>query len=683
VNKLRAYIRKQGAKGAGRPSIEDVLLGGRFSTYAVYRLAVFMVARCLGTVTHVLELTVLLSLFSSKRLIGSFVAQQGTVLALAFFWGCLEVMRARLREETAKTEMIRRVEHWLSWALWLGVAVTLVPFAGLAVLAVTGRHPPVLGLYVAVCCLRLGVDLVTRTYYSGVWALGRVHRPALSILITEPIGLVAIVLSYRVLGLYAFIIGLVATTAVSRGLAIYYTRRTYRLLRMPSPRFGLFRFTRRLPGSASLLTVLKGGAANLTTRLGSILVLATLIGPLVAEASYTPLVLGLQVSAVLLGATTYYTQVFYHDFRRLEADAFARLRRRLERRLVPTAIAVGTLLWALSALVLYFFLGAWNLVAPVVLLLPVYLVLPCVSILQLREFVRGEFVRLLVSAMAVWIAMAVGGFLIEEPQMHSWSLTLALSLFAGVVVLALPFGRRKPSTTGVHASLQAWVRSVSAVRGPVRVGRIAMPAATSGQCTLVAQRIAERLGSAGGVLALAPARRVLYYERGRPELTRAGIVVLAGGKVKSLDETAMCRDGCEAMAEAERGLLVVRRGSADSCTPSSLIDAFRQAFRCGLVADLRTGRLSPDLTEIDRRTRRAIFRDAERECRLGTTSGQLSSFEVTSYRPGGELRILFAVPRSEPADVRQAWRDRIAAANWDASTVPGASSLRANAVATT
>jgi hypothetical protein len=352
VTSLRAYIRKQGAKGARRPSIEDVLLGGRFSTYAIYRLAVFMVARCLGTVTHVLELTVLLSLFSSKRLIASFAVQQGMVLALAFFWGCLEVMRVSVREETAKTQMIRRVEHWLSWALWLGIVVTVVPAAGVVFLAATGPQPPVLGAYVAVCSLRLGVDLVTRTYYSGVWALGRVHRPVFSILIAEPIGLVGVVLTYRLLGLYAFLLGLVATTAISRGLALYYTRRAYRLLRMPSPRFGLFRFARRLPGSASPLTVLKGGAANLTTRLASVLVLATLIGPLVAEVSYTPLVLGLQVSAVLLGATTYYTQVFYHDFKRLEADAFVRLRKRLERRLLPTALAVGTLLWALSALVL-------------------------------------------------------------------------------------------------------------------------------------------------------------------------------------------------------------------------------------------------------------------------------------------------------------------------------------------
>jgi hypothetical protein len=263
------------------------------------------------------------------------------------------------------------------------------------------------------------------------------------------------------------------------------------------------------------------------------------------------------------------------------------------------------------------------------------------------------------------LALIAGGYVVEEPTMLSWSAVLTASLIAGGIVLLLPFGRRKSAATGVHASLQAWMRSLSAVSGSVHVARIGTRDCSVSECAVIASRIAEMLGESGGVVVLAPWRRVLWFRRGGEGLARDRVIVAASGKATSMLETPVCDGGTDAIGRTESAGILRRRGTADRAV---LVEAFRRAFQDrGIVADLSTGRLSPDLARLDRRARREIWRDAARECRVGNTSGQSSDLEVTSYRPGGELRILFAVPRSEAADVRQAWRDRIAGANWDAS----------------
>jgi hypothetical protein len=686
VTPVRVFLRKQAEASARRPSLEEVLLGGRFFTYAAYRLRGFFATRLVGGIAQVLEFTLLLSVFSQKRVLASLAIQQLTLLCQAFWWGCLEVMRQRLRADSTKTEMVQRINGWLAWALRVAIAAVLVPLGvSMAHCVWQGRTPGMLEAYVLACGLRIGLDVLTRTYYSGVYAVQRVYRPIVSVVLAEPVGIAAIVVVYPWLGGWAFAIGLVMTIGVSRGLAVHYTRRTYRLLRMPSPRLRLVAPRRPSVGTASVWLVAKAGLSNLSTRLGSIMVLAALTGPILAGIYASPVALAFQLAFTFLGAATFWTQVFYHDFRRLQDGAFGAMRRRLEKRLAPTALVVGGLLWAMSAAVLFWFVRSLAIVPFMLVLSPVYLAIAYVSILQLREFVRGGFSRLFAASVAVCLTVVVAAWYGQELSLPAWSVMVSGCIMMGAVVLAVSFRRPEPQVNGEHDNLQSWMRAASSVRGPISIGRVVMNAANATQCRMLGSRLAVMLADRGGLFVLGRYHRILWFERGRDPLAYPRVIVASAGMATALDTTRVCDGGAQALETAVSAGILRGQSEVDvAANMSGLVQAFRGRFGDrGLVADLTKGTVSPGVAKLPRPARRLLWADADRECHLGTTSGQHSGFEVTSFRPGGEMRALFAVPRSEPADARQAWRDRIAAANWDASTMPDPRALRANAVAIT
>jgi hypothetical protein len=664
-------------------SVEEALIGGRFLRYTAYRLTGFTLSRLLGAATHVLEFTFLVAIFSLKGVVSSLALQNTALIAGAFWWGCLEVLRARIRLEKSKTTIVARINLWLSWSARLGILAILVP-AVVSLVDSRARNRPlgVIDGYALVCGLRLALDLVARTYYSGVYALRRVYRPIVSVLVAEPLGLALILLLWRYLDHWSFPVGLAVTLLVSRGLQIYYASRAYRLLRIPLPRVRLrARRPRSIAGTTPIGTVVRGGLANLSTRIGSLLALTAMLAILLGTDEQLEVVLALHLSATLLGATAYWTQTFYPDFKKLEHDAYALLRGRLERSLGAAAVVIGTLLWAAASAAIYFFLGQFPVGMFVAMLYPVFLAAAYLSTLQLREFARGRFSRLIISSGVMCAALVGILFIRGGGNVPTWSLLMTGAIMSATVVLwAASLWRARPPATGLMPSLLAWVRAISSASGPVRVGRATTKEANVTQCNAFAQRIADALGDFGGAVVVPTARRVIWFEQQRAALSPSRLLTAGGGKIWSLDRAAFCNDGRNALtASVQQGLIGTIEPGEIEASVTELTRAFRNRFqKRGFVADLIAVRPDPTLAALLPAQRHAIWRDATREVRLGRISGQTSGFEVTSFRPAGEIRMLFAVPKEVPLDERLAWRDIVASANWTASiTAVGGGSLSA------
>ena len=79
-------------------ALEEALLSGRFPTYAGRRLAAFALSRAWAIALHVVELTFLVEVFSSKAFVAGVALQNVTLVVDAFYWGALESLRRRLRE---------------------------------------------------------------------------------------------------------------------------------------------------------------------------------------------------------------------------------------------------------------------------------------------------------------------------------------------------------------------------------------------------------------------------------------------------------------------------------------------------------------------------------------------------------------------------------------------------------
>ena len=672
MERLNRWLQKRALRSHGRASLEEALLGGHFLRYCGHRLLAFALVRMFGALTHVLEFTFLLNLFRHRAIIASVAVQNATFLVEAFWWGCLEVMRSHLRRDASKNEIVVRITAWLTWSLRLGVIALVLPVGSSIVLTtVASKGFGVLDAYLVVCGLRLGVDIVVRTYYSGIYALQRVRRPLWSILLTNPLGLLLILVAQPYVGAWCFPIGLAITVLVSRGLAVYYTTRMYKLARLPLPRFRLRNRRKEGPSLIPVRVLLHAGFANLSTRLGSMLVLAAVITPLLAGDEASELLLALHAAATLLAGAGYWTQIFYHDFKRLEDEAYVLMQGRLHRALLGASFLVGGGLWLLAALSIAVLLGSLAVGPFASLLLPVFLATSYLSTLQVRDFVRGQFSRLIKSAMPLCAALLAVVLWGNRGTLPLWSLGMTGAVMSGVVVLWVSTLAASGPITGVQPSLLKWVRALVATRGSVRVGRASTRDATPTHCKVFATHVADTIGGRGASVVLSHARRVLWFERGpsTSDSSRSDLVKAGAGKLQSLDLTDFQEGGRAALLAAiEKGFVSEVSSTSLESSTSSLVGAFREAFGDrALISDLCAKRPATALSRLPPQVRRAVWLDAAREARQGSVSRQRSGYEVSSFRPAGEIRLLFVIPRTEPIEARRAWRDRLRAANWTAS----------------
>jgi hypothetical protein len=337
ASSLRTWLAARARATAALPVLEEALLGRRFLTYARHRLTGFALTRLAAVAVALLEYRVLASLFDGRHLITSLAVANSCQIAGAAAWGALEVLRTRVRA-LSRPDAAREISRWLLRAGALAALLVLASAAGLC------AAPTAAGLYACACVVRLAADLVARTLYSGVYALARVRRPLASLLAAEVAALVVIALAAPHVGAWSFGAGLLVAVSLSRGLAVRYTLRAYRLRRLPRPSWALAR-ARRPPHAAAAGSVLLAAAAGAGSRAASGLALVYLAAAARGDLTARGLALLLHVVGPVLVAATTWPQVFYSDLKR-QPPAAAVLRARLERALVALGAGLAPILCA-------------------------------------------------------------------------------------------------------------------------------------------------------------------------------------------------------------------------------------------------------------------------------------------------------------------------------------------------
>ncbi len=628
---LAAWLRRRARKASRFVALEEALLTGRFARYAAQRLLAFGLSRTWAIALHVAELTILAEVFGAKPFIASLALQNVTLVVDAWYWGALEALRRRLRELGPGSESSALTSRWMTLGLFAGAAVLLVPI-GVAVKDWNDPDaPPMLHAYALLVSLRLAADVVLRTYYSGVFAFRRIHRTMWSVL-AGPTFLVAITLVlWDALGGWSFVLAMLVSIVVSRGLLLLYTRRAYRRFRVPLPRWTLR--PRGWPSLAMAKTAALAGTANLTTRLGAVVLLAALIPSLAADDPFEDprtqaFAFALHLAAPMLFLASQWGFVFYHDWKRLERDEASVLARHLHGRLLVVAVLVGTVGW-LGVVALTLRVLPWSDVGPTLLsLLASSIGLSLWTAAQLRGFARGEFVRQLTTAAAM-IAIVWATLSATFAGPIAWYLALACGPWAAVALDALVARLGGAQATGLVTTVGAWARALRAARGPVQVWQ-----ASATRSDVVAARIAARLGSRGAVVRSGD--HVAWFER-PPFTARTEWLTTGGGAFASL-------------ARSEK-MPHLTRVSKDA---SELGAVHARLFPEGFV--LRVGRAAPArYRALDPEVRQAIWRDAVRAHR--GMRGR-SGWFVTCFAPDGPTEAVFAAPRPvDPARSEAWWRE--------------------------
>jgi len=505
--RLSAWLRARAA-GDRVAALEEALLGGRFWRFAGRRLWVFLFSRAWATGLHVVELTFLAEIFVARPFVASLALQNATLVIDAFWWGALEGLRRRIRVIGVRADAQVLTTRYMTLAFWLGLLGCGVPAARAAWRWHGGTAPTMLDAYALVCLLRLALDMVLRAFYSGVYAYGRVHRPAWAAPIAPTLLVGATVALWPWLAGWSFVAALLVSVLGSRALLAWFSLRAYRLAHVLLPAWRWRWWGRTFDGSLVGESAL-AGTANLTTRLASVVLLTAVLPSLgTADAEVQLLAFVLHLAAPLILLTTQWSFVFYHDWKRLEADTAALLARQLHRGLLTAGVWMAAGAWGVTALLVRAFVGGrgqWALVSPIVVALaPAYLGLSIWTALQLRGFSRGEFVSQALSAAVVVGGVVAGGVVIGTAgggmpagDVRVWYVTLAAGPWVAVVAHAiLARGLRAPDARAA-TTLNAWVRRLRRQRRPVAVwrARLAGPRAAA-----IVSQVGDLLASGGQVL---------------------------------------------------------------------------------------------------------------------------------------------------------------------------------------
>jgi hypothetical protein len=649
---LSAWLRKKAKTADQVVALEESLLAGRFARYAARRLWAFGLARTFGAIVHFVELAFLFDVFSAKPFIASIALQNVTLVADAFFWGALEGLRRRIRVLGPTSEAAGLVARYMTLASWVSIAAIALPLG----VALFGREADkMLHLYALACGVRLAADVLVRTYYSGVFAHGRVHRPMWSVFVSPVLlGGLTVLLWEKAEG-YSFFIALLVSVVASRALILVFTDRAYRRFRVPRPTLRLF--TRGALGVVDRSSVI-AGVANTSTRVGGVILLAAIVPSLVAvdlggdDATVEPFAFSLHLAAPFILMASQWAFVFYHDWKRVEGDLSATLVRVLERRLSVVAVAVAVVAWVPACTLVYLYVG-WEQSWPTLVSIGIAMMGTSVwSSLQMRRFSHGEHVHQTASAIAL-VAIVAAALAADASgtDVVAFYAIVAAGPWAAIVLQLLIARWRSRTGTGVLPSVASFVKAVERARGPVVVWD-----ARSDAGGAVAIRIAEHLGTRGAVVR--GGTRIVWFES-PPQTTRVAWLELGAGRISTLARVD-APDGERRRALAERGVVSAPDRAADEDT---LAREHAALFPGGFV--VRVGSAAPpSFLALPAVTRQAIWRDALRS-RFGARGR--SGYWVTSLGDDGSPSAIFVAPLAPgppSLENRARWRSSLEAAEW-------------------
>jgi hypothetical protein len=668
-------------------TLEDALLGHREVEYGTYRLRFFFL-RCLSSAAlHVVRLTLLRVVFSHQAFLTTLVLNALASLVVSFWWGALEVLRARVRRlwrEGERHRISAEISRWLALAT-VPALVAVVLAAGWIAYEMLPRRslsPSVLHLYVFVIGLRLAMDLLTLTLHSGVYAVRRVYRPLQAMVGVELAGFALVLALWPLIGRWSFPIASLASTLLSSALVVHYTARLYRLLGWwPLP--WLHPVFPALRLRSTLGELVGAGASYALMKMDAFLMLAMFHsrGETANGVSFFLLFVAI---APAVQAAFDWSQILYFDLKRLNGTSLAALRRKYEDFSHRLAWAVALVLWALAC-VLGTVVTQRNLGEIYWLLAPFFLCRSFLAVTQVQAFAKRRYGWLLGTG-AVLLAAIIGLQAVVHGARYRLLGLAVASLAVACLLRALARVARDERGERVVPARE-WLEQLCALREPVRVRSLRIAdgepaglrisardqvAMSRWRHTRIARRAARRLGAGGAVTLIHPDRLAWYETRGARGLDDKTLLRWGGGLVHSIARTPVVSSGWEALRAARAaGVPLWRswRWMGLSADVTGVREAFAAMVPRGVIY-CPEERVPSMLQRVSARERRAVFSEAVRFARTLHSSVRRSRFDVTSFCSQGEIRLVFVADRRVDARRRGRWRAYVTAMNMAAAVPP-------------
>jgi hypothetical protein len=668
VQELQAWLDRRADAERRSPCLDEALISGRFAAYARYRLRLFFLRWWVASAFHLIRVLMLWSAFSREIFLQLLLIETAVTFTSNFWWGVLETLRERVRSLQRQGRGFRvadEIGYWLTASL---ILATVVSTAGTLWVALRERPLDPAALYVVALVARLAVQLVTRAYHSGVYALRRVYRPAWAVVAMELVSFVAVVAVWPVLGAWTLPFGALAATAAGTALTVHFTRRMYRVLDI-SPRWmDLQSVCRRR--KSSWMEMASAGLSFAAMKLDAVLVFG-LFEPGTRHGDVQLFLLFFVLSPTIQAGFDW-AQLFYFDLKRLHVSPLAPLLEKYRRNMTRLAWVLGATCWILGSVTGTIFYRR-SLDTLYVLLCAFFIARSLASSAQLQAFAAGRYRLLLGTAslwpLGLWLAAAMPG--------DSAKLAVITAATAAIYTALAWLGQAVVRVDQENwVSLVEWLRLLTAVSAPVRVrsARLGNPRGdvrTADRALRWTQRqfatmLARRVRG-GGAVTIVPPDRVAWFEPAgtpiRPEL----IAALSRGMAADVRQTSFHPTGRSAILaawhehgfEAAVGPMDLKRPVAG--TIGNLERQFARLFPDGWIVTPGVTTIATAPLPIECRGR--LVRVAIKFLTDLNAPVKRSAFDVTALCIEGRLSRIFVAPSRRWSRRHQHWHATIRQAN--------------------
>jgi hypothetical protein len=560
--------------------LADALFGSRRLRYASRRL-LFPLIRALSTsFFHALEAAAVALIFDPAFLVPLIHVRLVSAIAGAALWGATEPLRRDVRHDAAShkwDEARARIARARSWAR---VAAALTVLAGLGWVILRPHIPgyfSVVDAYVLAVALRVAVNVLIRTYHSGIFALGRIYRPRWTFVgpdLVDGLGLFAL---WPLVGPWAVALTVVVASLLRAAVTVPFVRRAY---------------ARSPLGCVPPLAL--RDAAGAAPR-GLLLVIWSAIGGLATEA-HSWVVLWLWISRSgeialvayalrpLVSLLLQLPRLFYADLQLVERSgslAIALLRRYLRQ------LALGaTGLFAITIIILTA-LATQSLAASAqAALFGLFVAVAAIMTHESIEALMQSRVSPLLTSAAL-IALP----LLSAPRHQAATSQL---LLLETLAVACAFGllmrsnrrHHRPSTRqpmGVPLDLAHWLARLRRERPSGRLLRVDIGKELDGRAT---RSLARILAQEPGLLVTSSGQRELLVFESEQQRSRRFVEYDSGSPAPHSARSAMCSSALQRWTELVRGMAGVH-GLNDDMQPTP----------AAIAAAITAGRLPNDLTQ--------------------------------------------------------------------------------------
>jgi hypothetical protein len=628
-------------KRSQRATLDGALLTGNGSRYALSRVGVVGLRALLRTAA---EIWILLQAFPYEFLLPLFALRPLPSLVTGVQWGALETLRGELRRAIAgnlRPQARALTESWLTVSALSGMGVVCAVVWLLSRAGPHGGADSLYGSFALLCACVLAVELWTRTYHAGVYALGRVYRPVWTMFVPDLFELGVLVLSYRRLGPFALHAMVLLGTIVRTAITLVYARHAYRARNLALPAPLRLRALLRIRAH-EVKDSIKHAAATLPLQFDRMLLIALLHAPTLVPGAL-PLAMPYYALRPIAGFAQGWVRTFYADFVRLDIAAVSVLRARFERLLARVSLVTG----AISALTLV--LGAYVLFGSVgagaaLWLAPLSLMRSRFALEQLRAFSYGDLPALLRTG-----AIMLAGLLLASWAQLSDRVMLALVLFV-LGVVQIMFGRVKSRAPerrlerSRRLSLASWIFHLSAHPGPVRIA-VALVDDRVARAGALLTVLAKTLDT--GRVARLGRSWVLWWEPLEQVQGPEALATLVAGSTAKVTLISAAT-GKLALAEAHQSSALPHDlARALASPPDRHAHARLREQALALIPHVHTLDMhgqSPELAQLAPRDLATLRRVLIAEAREQGVVPSFSPWQVAVYAPRGEAELVFVWP---------------------------------------